>query len=348
MSRALVSRQEQVLRILVQEYIARATPVASETLVRSYKLGVSPATVRNYMAQFEEEGYITRPHTSAGSVPLGKAYRHYVQSLAKDLVPEPAEQRSMDRLFRQAGDNADEWARLAATLLARLVRNIALVTSPKAARTRLKHLQLVGLTDHVALLVVVLQEIRVKQQLVHFAAPLSQDELTRIANKLNVAFALLTGKEIATKKVQLSHAESQVVDAVLEVIADTDRMNTDRPYLEGVRFVLTQPEFALSERMLTLMQAIEDTDWLKSILSRESPAGEVEVFIGDEAREDTLHDLSLVFSRYGIPDEIGGAVGVLGPVRMDYPRSIATVRYVAKALSRLLEGLYEPGCKPNE
>jgi heat-inducible transcriptional repressor len=139
MSRALAARQELILKIVVQEYIARATPVASETLVRNYRLGISPATVRNYMARLEEDGYLSRPHTSAGIVPLGKAYRRYVESLANNLELSLAEKRVINKLFEEAGDDAEEWIKLAAALLARVARNAAIVTEPKAPSARLKH-----------------------------------------------------------------------------------------------------------------------------------------------------------------------------------------------------------------
>ncbi len=346
MGRALAARQELVLRIIVREYIARAMPVASETLARNCQLGISPATIRNYMAKLEEEGYLTRPHTSAGIVPLGKAYRHYVQSLTRDVQLTAGEQRAIQRVFHDADTNSEEWIRLAAVLLARLVQNTALVTMPKAPNARLKHLQLVSLNDYVALLVVVLRDMKVRQQLVHFTQPQTQDELTRLANKVNVAFSLLTRKEIERKEIELTPTEAHVVEAVLAIMTEENAREVDRPYFEGLRLMLNQPEFTPGERMLGVMELVENMDWLGSIIAREPKEGGVEVIIGDESKQDALRDLSVVFTRYGIPDDVGGTIGVLGPTRMDYPRSIATVRYLSRILSNLLQGLYAQSTDP--
>jgi len=321
-------------------------PVASETLARTCQLGISPATIRNYMARLEEEGYLTRPHTSAGIVPLSKAYRHYVESLTRDVQLTAGEQRAIQRVFHEADLNSEEWIRLAAVLLARLVQNTALVTMPKAPNARLKHLQLVSLNDYVALLVVVLRDMKVRQQLVHFAQPQTQDELTKLANKVNVALSLLTRKEIGHKKIDLTPTEGHVVEAVLAIMAEEDARQVDRPYFEGLRLMLNQPEFTPGERMLGVMELVENMDWLRSIIAREPKEGGVEVVIGDESEQDALRDLSVVFTRYGIPDDVGGTIGVLGPTRMDYPRSIATVRYLSRILSNLLQGLYMQSTDP--
>jgi len=341
MSRALAARQEQILRIVIQEYIAKATPVASETLVRNYQLGVSPATVRNYMARLEEQGYLSRPHTSSGIVPMAKAYRHYVQSLAQDLEISQAEQHLINKLFQETEGDAEEWVRLAASLLARLAHNTALVTMPKAPTARLKHVELVSLADRLALLIVVLHEIRIKQQLLSFAETVNQDELTSIANKINTLFGAMTSGEIRRKKIQLLPLERNVVDTIIAVIEEQDRTGMERPYLEGLRLMLNQPEFLPSGRMLSIMELMENVEWLSSILLRQTKESDIKVLIGEESQQEALRDLSVIFGRYGIPDDIGGTIGVLGPTRMDYGHSIAAVRYFCRVLSNLLADLYQ-------
>src|SRR4030042_1689747 len=130
MLKGLTARREAVLKIIVSEYIDTAVPVASETIFRHYKLGVSPATIRNDMVYLEEEGYIARPHTSAGSVPLDKGYRHYVESLTKKAELPLEEQYRIRKLFHEVAKEFEKWLKLAATMAARLVRNAALVTFP--------------------------------------------------------------------------------------------------------------------------------------------------------------------------------------------------------------------------
>ena len=168
MLKGLTPRREAVLKIIVGEYIATAVPVASDSIFRSHPLGVSPATIRNDMAYLEGDGYIARPHTSAGSEPTDKGYRYYVESLAKEVELSREEQYRIRKLFREVEEEFERWLKLAAAIVARLVRNAALVTFPKPRQCRFKHLELVALREFVALVVLVLSEAILKRQLFSF------------------------------------------------------------------------------------------------------------------------------------------------------------------------------------
>lgn len=162
----LTSRRQTVLKIVVQEYINKGLPVASETISRNYQLGVSPATIRNDMAYLEETGYIARPHISAGAIPLNKAYRHYVESLVRSIELPPGERRLIGNLFQDVEMEFEKWAKLAASLLSNLIRTIAVVTPPKTPKCRFKHLELVKLQEFLVLLVLVLQQSKLTRQFV--------------------------------------------------------------------------------------------------------------------------------------------------------------------------------------
>ncbi len=339
MLKGLTPRREAVLRIIVSEYIATALPVASETIFRNYELGVSPATIRNDMAYLEEAGYIIRPHTSAGSVPLDRGYRHYVESLTKEAELPLEEQYHIRKLFHEVEEEFERWLKLAATIAARLVRNAALVTSPKPRQCRFRHLELVALQEFVALVVLVLSEAILKRQLLSFEESVAQERLTRVANKLNVAYSGLSSSEISTKKLELSSEEEQVTEAVIDIMAVEDELEYEQPYLEGLRLMLGQPEFAHKDRMWSIMELMETKEWLSSAFARQSSDVGVRVVIGEENRDETLRDLSLVFSRYGIPGQVGGTIGVIGPTRMDYRRAISTVGYMSEILSDLVAGV---------
>mgnify|MGYP001149555115 CR=1 FL=1 len=154
----LAGRREGILRIVVEDYIFGAAPIASKTIVDKHGLKVSPATIRSDMAYLEQEGYITRPHSSAGSIPTDKAYRYYVELVIEDIKLPLAEQYMMYELLQETKEEIEEWLKLAAMWLARFVHNIAIITYPKATQCRLKHLDLVALQDFVALLILVLYE----------------------------------------------------------------------------------------------------------------------------------------------------------------------------------------------
>jgi len=336
MLKGLTNRREAILKIIVSEYIDTAVPVASETIFRNYKLGVSPATIRNDMAYLEEEGYIGRPHTSAGSVPLDKGYRHYVESLTRKTELDQREQDRIKKLFREVEKEFEKWLKLAAAIAASLAKNAALVTLPKPRQCRFKHLELVALQDFTALMVLVLTDAILKRQLLSFGEPVTQEQLAIISNKFNTVFSGLTSSEISDKKSQLPLKEGLVAEAVTDMMSAEDELEYEQPYLEGLRLMLGQPEFAQKDRMLSIMELMETKDWLSSAFGRRSDTLGVQVVIGEENRNETLRDLSLVFSRYGIPDRIGGTIGIIGPTRMNYRRAISTVDYISSILSDLV------------
>ncbi|MFC1938227.1 heat-inducible transcriptional repressor HrcA [Chloroflexota bacterium] len=335
----LSDRTETILRSIVGQYITRATPVPSQSLVNDYELGVSPATIRNEMAYLEREGYIIRPHPSAGSIPSDRGYRYYVDSLTDIELP-IAEQRLISHLFHQVEEKVEEWLSLAAALVARLAGNVAIVASPKAADCKFKYLELVSLQDYVALAILVLHGARVRQQLITFKQAIAQPQLMAIASKLNAAYSGLTGSQVSAKNIELSTIEQQLTDLLVEIIQDEDEEEYKEPYLNGLHFMLGQPEFAHSQRMLALVELVEHRNLLRTIIPLGLAGHGVQVIIGRENKAEAIHDYSVVISQYGLPDEAIGTIGVVGPTRMPYARTISTVVYLSSVLSGLLAELY--------
>jgi heat-inducible transcriptional repressor len=326
----------------VEQYIVKATPISSQSIINDYELGVSTATIRNEMAHLEQENYITRPHSSAGSIPSDKGYRYYVETLMNIQLPQ-AEQRLINHLFHQVERELEEWLNLAATLIAQLVQNVAVITIPKPIACQFKHLELVALHDSLALLVLVLRGARAKQQLITFTQTISQLELTTIANKLNTTYSGLTVSRILAKKIGLSPIELQVTDCLLKVMKAEDKQEYEEPYLDGLHFILNQPEFVHSQRMLNLMELVEHRNLLRNIVPSGLTNQGVQVVIGKENKAEVIHDYSVVISHYGILQEVVGTIGVVGPTRMPYARAISTVDYLSSVLSRLVTELYGRG-----
>ncbi len=329
----LTERREAILKIIVNEYIAGAMPVASKAVTYNYNLKVSPATVRNDVACLEEEGYVVRPHPSAGAIPTDKAYRYYVESISRDVKLPLTEQYLVYELFQEAKEEMEQWLRLAAALLAHFVRNVAVVTSPKAPRCRFKHLDLVEVRDFVALLVLILYEAGVRQKILSFNKRITQEDLTMLANKLNSAYAGMTSSEISREKARHSPEEKQVAGCIVDMMTAEDKQGHGRPYLEGLYLMLSQPEFANNPRALDLLELLEGEDWLEGIFRPELDKGGIKVIIGKENPAEVLQDLSLIVGEYGIPDKAGGIVGVIGPKRMDYARAISLVTCLSSLLS---------------
>ncbi len=335
----LSARTEAILKSIVREYIGKAMPVSSQSLVNDCELKVSPATIRNEMARLEEEGYITRPYPSAGSIPSDMGYRYYVESLSDIELP-LAEQRLISHLFHQVEKQLDEWLSLAATLIARLVQNMAVVTIPKPADCQFKYLEVIVLQDSLALVILVLRGAKVKEQLITLNQNVSQPELTASTNKLNAAYSGLTGSQILAKGINLSPTEQQITDCLVDMMRIEDKQAYEEPCLNGWHFMLNQPEFAHSRQMLTLMELVERRELLKCIVPEGLSSHEVRVVIGKENKAEAIHNYSVVISQYGVPQEATGTIGVIGPTRMPYAHAISTVSYLTSVLNELVAELY--------
>ncbi len=339
----LTERRARLLSLIISEYVDTATPVGSDAMVRKHELPFSSATIRNEMARLEEEGYISHPHTSAGRVPSDQGYRYYVEALMQERDLPWETKQTIRHQFHQAGREEDEWIHLSAAVLARAVENAAVVTLPRTPESRLRRLELVGIQDTAALLVLVLQQARIKQQVLIFPEAVEQDRLTSIANHLNDAFGGRSAGEIARSEAQLTQLEWHVANAVREIMAASDSGGYDEAYLEGVRNVLQKPEFGTSDKMLNLLEVLEQRNLTKLIPFREISADGVTVMIGAENEEDVMRDYSIVVSPYGTPGGITGAMAVVGPTRMHYSETISTVRFIAGLMSEMLETHYGDG-----
>ena len=336
----LKSRTGIVLNVLVNEYIDTAIPVASDDIARRSPLKVSPATIRNEMAELEEAGYITRRHISAGGVPSDKGYRFYVESLEDTLELPLGLQRQIRDQFGRAQRDPESWIQLAATVLSRTADNMAIVTFPRPTSSRLKYIQLVYIQEFLALLIVVLQEARLRQYLLPLDEVTSQNELSELASKLNDSLAGLTYPEIRAKQLELSPLEEMVRDDSVSIMKDIDTEVALEHCVDGLRLLLSQPEFAETRRAKEVVEILEERVLLKSILSEAPHEGNTGVFIGEENQEKALRPFSVILSQYGIPEEASGTIGVIGPTRMEYASVIGGVRFLSSFMTQLIMGVH--------
>jgi heat-inducible transcriptional repressor len=335
----ITERSSKILNYIVGEYIARAVPVPSQFIADNAEMGVSPATIRNEMALLEKEGYLIRPHTSAGCIPSDKGYRHYVESIENVRLPRE-EQRLISHTFHQVEKEVEAWVSLTATLLARLVQNVAVVSLPKSTDCKLKHLELIALQENRVLVVAVLEGAIVKEKLITFSETVNQPALTVISARLNSLYGGLTNKQITDKKVELKPLEKQATDYLVEIMQAEDSKEYQEPYLEGWHFMLNQPEFARSERMRVLMELVEQRGLLKVIMPGRFDQPGVHVIIGKENQDEAIQNCSVVICNYGVPEQANGTIAVVGPTRMPYSRTIPTVYYLSSVLGQLVAGLY--------
>jgi heat-inducible transcriptional repressor len=335
----LTKRRENILGVIVAEYVANGLPVSSESVARK-GLAASPATIRNEMLDLEEEGFLSQPHTSAGRIPTDKGYRHYIESLMGDVQLPEAEQKRIRQQFHRVEGHVEEWTRVAAAILSRLVRNVAIVTLPKPYESRFKHLELVALQDFLALLVLVLREAKLRQQLLPLEEAATQEELSATAQKLTAACGGLSGAQIVGMEMELSRLEEQVVGTVVRMMQAEEEEAYEEPYVDGLRHILGQPEFATSSRLPAIIGLFEHRKLLKALLPQVLTGEGVSVVIGKENKQDVMRDCSVVITRYGIPGEVGGAIGVMGPTRMRYNVAIPTVCFLSAVMSERVSELY--------
>lgn len=345
----LSPRKQQILRALVEEYIHTATPIASETLVRKYGLHFSSATVRHELAGLEEANLIYQPHTSAGRVPTDLGYRYFVEYLMPESALSLDEQRLIRHQFYQVQDQLDQWVRLTASVMARLLHSAAVMTSPRSSEGRLKHFEVLSVTDLSAHMVLVLMDGTVKQQRLLLETPIHQEELSALAERLNQVLQDKGTIEInALLKTQdFSHIERVIAMTIATILEQHGDPLGDIFYREGVVNILEQPEYSRmgpeeerNERVRKVMEVLEQNRFLPALASHLPQTDGVQVIIGGENQWDDMKDVSLVVARYGQEGKIGGLLGVIGPTRMQYGRAIAVVRYMAQVMNELLAELY--------
>jgi heat-inducible transcriptional repressor len=345
----LSPRKQQILRALVEEYIHTAIPVASEALVRKYGLNFSSATVRHEFAGLEEAQLIHQPHTSAGRVPTDLGYRYFVEHLMQESALSLDEQRLIRHQFYQVQDQLDQWVRLTASVMARLLHSAAVMTPPRANEGHLKHFEVLSVTDLSAHIVLVLTDGTVKQQRLQLDTAVLQEELSASAARLNKLFDDKNVAEISDLLVRLDLSETErlistAIVRILELHGDT---MGDVFYRDGVINILDQPEYSRmgpeeerNERVRKVMEVLEENRFLPALASQLLATDGVQVIIGGENQWDEMKDISLVVARYGQEGRVGGLLGVIGPTRMQYGRAIAVVRYMARMMDDLLAEVY--------
>lgn len=338
---ALTPRQEIILRAIVSDYVATGQPVGSATVLRHSDLGVSTATIRNDMAALEEAGYIAHPHTSAGRVPSDLGYRYYIETLMQELDLSVPEKMTIRHQFHQVELDIDEWSHLAASVLARSVRNAALVTRPLSSAVRLKQAHFVGVHERLILLVLVFQEAGVKQQYITVEDPVGPADLLRLGNRLTAEAAGCTAREIqAMVLADESDHDAWAIEHVIRLMQSVDDRGHDDLHLEGLRYVLQQREFGDQDKVLRVVETLEDRTAFAPLLDELLTSGGLRVLIGRENQQEPLQHLSLIVARYGSPDDLVGAVGVVGPTRMAYDRVVPTVRYLVTVLDDLVKEIH--------
>jgi heat-inducible transcriptional repressor len=335
----LDDRKLDVLRAIVEDYVATQEPVGSRALVERHNLRVSPATVRNDMAVLEEEGYLRQPHTSAGRVPTDKGYRLFVDRLSRIKPLTPAERRAIERFLIGAVD-LDDVVHRTVRLLAQLTRQVAVVQYPSLSRSRVRHLELLAMSTTRLMLVMITDTGRVEQRLLDLPASINVDDVSELRQLINDRLGgLLLSDTTLQVQALLEHIRVDLrgpMTALATVLLETLVERADeRIALAGQANLTRGGLLDFSGTIRPILEALEEEVILLKLF------GQVEqsltrVRIGDENEFEDLRATSVVTTGYGPGNTVVGGLGVLGPTRMDYPATIATVRAVARYVGEVL------------
>lgn len=337
---SLNARKRQVLEAIVEGYIETAEPVSSRTIARKYRLGVSPATIRNEMADLEEMGLIEQPHTSAGRIPSQPGYRYYVDKLMRKGRLTTREEKLIRAIFAQK-------ARVMAKLIQQTIKTVrqltdylVLLSGPQLEYAALKQVKLIPLHPEKTLMVIIAETGWVGSRVIDLPSGVAVEDLQHIENILNTYFSGLTFPQVSRTILDDVHDElirqRQVIDRILEIIeAALQEESGEAFYLGGTQNILKQPEYRDINELRNLLNLIEEGDTLRTILLDTGPH-EVTVKIGKELKCELAKNYSVVTAVYTMGGNAVGAFGLLGPVRMDYARAVAIVEYITQTLSEVL------------
>lgn len=337
-------RRFEVLRAIVSDYVATQEPVASKSLVERYNLGVSSATVRNDMAVLEEEGYIAAPHTSAGRIPTDKGYRRFVDRIAAVKPLSVAERRAI-HTFLDSSVDLDDVLRRAVRLLAQLTRQVAVVQYPSVSASSVRHLEVVALTPARLLLVLILDSGRVDQRIVELGDVVGEDAVSRLTALLGGA---MEGKRLTAASVAVAElaeaAPADLRDVVVRastVLVETLVEHRDDRLVLGGTANLTRSASDFTGfpgSLRSVLEALEEQVIILKLLAAAQETEMVTVSIGQENEAQEMRGTSVVSVGYGTGGTVLGGMGVVGPTRMDYPGTIASVSAVARYVGEVLAG----------
>lgn len=331
-------RKLEVLRAIVTDYVSSQEPVGSKALVERHDLGVSPATVRNDMAALEEEGYITQPHTSAGRIPTDKGYRLFVDRLGSVKPLSPAEQKAIHTFLSGAVD-LDDVLHRTVRLLAQVTQQVAIVQYPTLGHSTVRHVEVVSLSSTRMLLILITSTGRIEQRALELPDH-EEETLAELRSRLNVAAVGCSSSLAATRLTALVDQLPPALGGIGRVAVATllEMLSSDASsrMVVGGMPNLTRFSAEFEAGVKPVLEALEEQVVLLKLMGEAATADAVTVRIGQENPYKELQSTSVVASGYGSQLDIFATLGVVGPTRMDYPSTMASVRAVARYVGRFL------------
>jgi len=342
MEKVLSEREESVLDVIVQDYVAAAEPSGSRTISKKSGLLLSPATIRNVLADLEEKGLVTQPHTSSARIPTDTGYRYYVDHLIRLFQLSGEEKEEIEKKLDVLTGTFEEVASLTSKILSSLSSELSVVLSPRFNQGVFKRLNIVEIADKKVMLLLTIESGLINSIMVEAETRFTPSALQDAVEFLN---ARLGGRKLSEIECNLKEmvrtddaGKLGIVRLFTEKAADLFNFPEGRAlFADGALGLLQQPEFTDKDALTAIIELIESKKVLIHLLDQREPREGVLVTIGEENKEGELKSYSIVTSTYNIKDD-RGTLGVIGPTRMAYPKLISVVDYTAKVLSRKLSG----------
>jgi len=342
MFETLTERDRRVLQAIITDYIQTAQPVGSRIVSKKYKMGLSPATIRNVMADLEELGFLTQPHLSAGRVPTDKAYRFFVDTILSMRKLNLEEKGNIEKgLLLEGNPDINEVMKRASHLLSLLSKQTGVVLAPRFGSKIFKHIEFIKLRDRRILVIIVSRTGEVQNKLILADEEMSQDELDKYSRYLSEIMGGLSLAEAKQKIVEEMKKEKVVFDKLmyralqLSQKALEDEGEGDL-FIEGKTNIMQSPEFADMEKMRGLLEAFEEKTKIVKLLDKALSAQGIQIFIGAENELNEMMHCSVVAAPYSRENYTLGILGVIGPTRMDYSNIIPVVDYTARIVGQIL------------
>ncbi len=339
----LGDRDRQILTSVINEYILTAEPVGSRNIARRYDINLSSATIRNVMSDLEEMGFLHQPHTSAGRIPTERALRFYVDSILKVKSLDQREKDRIRKRYKFSELEASDLVRQTSEVLSVLSRHVSIVSAPKLVGTVLKHIEFIKISRDRILVIFVSQSGFVQNRIIEDRDDISQSELDKYTNYLGEVLVGVSLEGVRGKIEEEMKKEKTAYDELLSKALELTRKVFGKEkdpelFMEGQVNLLECPEFSEVGSMKSLLQALEEKKLLLHLLDKTMDAEGIQIFIGSEVPVSEMQTLSVITSPYRHGEKVVGALGIIGPTRMNYLKLIPIVEYSAQLLTEFLNG----------
>ena len=339
----LGDRDRQILTSVINEYILTAEPVGSRNIARRYDINLSSATIRNVMSDLEEMGFLHQPHTSAGRIPTERALRFYVDSILKVKSLDQREKDRIRKRYKFSELEASDLVRQTSEVLSVLSRHVSIVSAPKLVGTVLKHIEFIKISRDRILVIFVSQSGFVQNRIIEDRDDISQSELDKYTNYLGEVLVGVSLEGVRGKIEEEMKKEKTAYDELLSKALELTRKVFGKEkdpelFMEGQVNLLECPEFSEVGSMKLLLQALEEKKLLLHLLDKTMDAEGIQIFIGSEVPVSEMQTLSVITSPYRHGEKVVGALGIIGPTRMNYLKLIPIVEYSAQLLTEFLNG----------